>query len=311
MLARATRTRGISTRQGCCRFSRCLATETAADEFSWSRLARFQSGTDGETYFGALNEACTRGRPEIRSPSGLKLSDTEHDVDIILPPLEPPAIFAIGLNYRAHAAETQMDGPRYPVVLMKAPGSVIGHEQLIVIPRVCQDAPEVDFEGELAVVIGAPAKDVAVDTALNHVLGYTIANDVSARRWQGKKGGGQWTRAKSFDTFCPLGPFLVPPKFAGDPDDMTITTKVNGVTMQSANTSDMVHSVAELISFLSQGTTLQPGTVILTGTPSGVGYVRNPPVFLKRGDKVDISISRLGTLSNSVAEAGHDDEIRL
>jgi 2-keto-4-pentenoate hydratase/2-oxohepta-3-ene-1,7-dioic acid hydratase in catechol pathway len=239
------------------------------------------------------------------------MSETVHEVNAVLPPLEPSAVFAIGLNYKAHAAETGMERPERPIVFMKAPSSIVAHNQLIVIPEVCQERPEVDFEGELAVVIGVPAKDVSVESALEHVLGYTIANDVSARRWQGKKGGGQWVRAKSFDTFCPLGPFLVSPKYAGDPTNMSITTKVNGVTMQSASTSDMIFSVAELISFLSQGTTLDVGTIILTGTPAGVGYTRDPPVYLRRGDTVDVSISGLGTLSNSVAEAGPNGELRL
>ena len=164
----------------------------------------------------------------------------------------------------------------------------------------CMEPPEVDYEVELAVVIGKTAKDVTAAEALGYVLGYTVANDVSARRWQGARGSGQWVRGKSFDTFCPLGPELVTADELVDPQNLRLTCVLNGQVMQDANTSDMIFPVTELISFLSTGTTLLPGTVILTGTPSGVGYTRKPPVFLMPGDTVDMTVEGIGTLSNPV-----------
>jgi 2-keto-4-pentenoate hydratase/2-oxohepta-3-ene-1,7-dioic acid hydratase in catechol pathway len=162
------------------------------------------------------------------------------------------------------------------------------------------EPPEVDFELELAVVIGQAAKDVSAAEALDYVLGYTVANDVSARRWQGGRGSGQWVRGKSFDTFCPLGPELVTTDELADPQNLNMNCVLDGRTMQDANTSDMIFPVSELISFLSTGTTLLPGTVILTGTPSGVGFTRKPPVFLMPGNTIDMTVEGIGTLSNPV-----------
>jgi 2-keto-4-pentenoate hydratase/2-oxohepta-3-ene-1,7-dioic acid hydratase in catechol pathway len=196
-----------------------------------------------------------------------------------------------------------MQLPRFPVFFLKNPACVIGPDDPIKIPYVARDKPEIDYEGELAVVIGArPVKNVTPEEALDYVLGYTASNDVSARRWQGKKGGGQWSRGKSFDTFCPLGPSLLLQQPGVNPDDLHIETKVNGEIVQTARTSDMNFSVSAIISFLSQSTTLLPGTVILTGTPSGVGYTRSPPLFLKKGDVVDVTIEGVGKLTNRVIE---------
>jgi 2-keto-4-pentenoate hydratase/2-oxohepta-3-ene-1,7-dioic acid hydratase in catechol pathway len=160
----------------------------------------------------------------------------------------------------------------------------------------------VDYEIELAVVIGRDVKDVAVDQALDYVAGYTIANDVSARRWQGKAGNGQWIRGKSFDTFCPIGPCLVTPDEITDPQALELTCHLNGEVMQQANTSDMIFPVAEIIAYLSEGTTLPAGTIILTGTPSGVGFIRKPPVYLKGGDVMELEIEKIGSLINPVTE---------
>ena len=157
-----------------------------------------------------------------------------------------------------------------------------------------------DYEGELAVVIGKPARDVSEKEALNYVLGYTVSNDISARRWQIQGGGGQWCRGKGFDTFCPLGPSLLTPDELGDPQKLHIQTRLNGEVMQDSNTSHMIHSVASLIAFLSQDTTLLPGTVILTGTPSGVGSARDPRIFLKDGDIIEVEIEKIGVLRNPV-----------
>jgi 2-keto-4-pentenoate hydratase/2-oxohepta-3-ene-1,7-dioic acid hydratase in catechol pathway len=158
----------------------------------------------------------------------------------------------------------------------------------------------VDYEAELAVVIGKAALDVPVESALDYVLGYTCANDVSARRWQKHGGGGQWGRGKGFDTFCPLGPVLVTADEIPDPQKLQIRCLLNGEIMQSGHSSDMIFSVATLISELSQDRTLSPGTVILTGTPPGVGVARNPPVFLSDDDVVTIEIEHIGQLTNTV-----------
>jgi len=223
-----------------------------------------------------------------------------------LAPIEPPDIFCIGLNYRRHAAEMGSDLPEHPVVFMK-PGSALNHPGApIVIPAGEMDGPETDSEAELAVVMGMkngrPARDVSVDEALDYVLGYTCGNDVSARRWQKRGGGGQWCRGKGFDSFCPLGPVLVTAD-ALDPGNLAITGRLNGEVMQSSHTRDLIFSVAEIVSFLSRDTTLRPGSVILTGTPEGVGVARDPQVFLRDGDVVEVEIEGVGVLANPVISA--------
>lgn len=218
-----------------------------------------------------------------------------------LAPIEPANIFCIGLNYAAHAKEGGQEPPDKPVIFMK-PTSAVNHPDApIVIPGVCDN--EVDYECELAVVIGKQARNVTEDAALDYVLGYTAANDVSARKWQRHGGGGQWIRGKGFDTFCPLGPVLVTADEITDPQTLSISTTLNGQTMQDSHTSDMIFSVRFLVSYLSQGTTLGPGTVILTGTPQGVGFARKPPVYLKAGDKVTVTVEGIGELTNPVESA--------
>ncbi len=218
----------------------------------------------------------------------------------ILAPVEPCALLCIGLNYQHHARETGYEIPEYPILFMKNPAAVSDPGDPILLHPACMKPPEVDFEAELAVVIGRAAKDVPASEALHFVAGYTAANDVSARRWQGKRGGGQWNRGKSFDTFCPLGPELVTAEELKDPQNLRVTCRLNGRVMQDASTSDMIFPVAELIAHLSIGTTLLPGTVILTGTPSGVGFTRTPPVYLMPGDTVEVTVEGIGTLSNPV-----------
>lgn len=217
-----------------------------------------------------------------------------------LAPVDPPAILCIGLNYRQHAEETGLELPGYPVLFMKNPASAIGHGQSIVLPESCRKKPQADYEVELAVVIARRAKNVPAKDALSYVKGYTIGNDVSARWWQRHAGSGQWVRAKSFDTFCPLGPVLVTPDEIPDPGGLEIACELNGEIMQKSHTSDMIFSVPRLIEYLSEDTTLLPGTVILTGTPSGVGVARDPRVFLKPGDKIRMHIEKIGTLENPV-----------
>lgn len=217
-----------------------------------------------------------------------------------LPVIEPVAVFCIGLNYLAHARETGMKAPVRPIVFMKNPASVTGHNQSIVLPSSCREPLQVDYEVELGVVIGRSAKNVSVESALDYVAGYTVANDVSARKWQKEGGGGQWVRGKSFDTFCPVGPVFVSADEIEDPNDLALETVLNGQVLQQSRTSDMIFSVRELIAFLSEDTTLMPGTLILTGTPEGVGFTRTPPVFLKPGDRIEMTIEKIGTLVNNV-----------
>ena len=249
-----------------------------------------------------VGHAYADGQAALFEDTGHGFKDTQQRVVVkqLLSPVAPINVLGIGLNYHDHAKETGAELPKHPILFMKNIAAVTGPDSPIHLPASCIDPLQVDFEGELAVVIGKPAKNVKAENALEYVLGYTIANDVSARRWQKHAGGGQWCKGKSFDTFCPLGPEVVTVDEITDPQTLTIQTRVNGELMQNGHTKDMIFSVAKIIEFLSEDATLLPGTVILTGTPSGVGYARDPRVFLKAGDKVEISISGIGTLVNSV-----------
>ena len=231
----------------------------------------------------------------------LTLSEEELEPIRWLPPIEPRAILCIGLNYRRHAEESNAQIPENPVVFMKNPCAAVGHLDPIVIPRVCGE--ELDYEAELAVVIGRPCRDAAKEDALSYVLGYTLANDVSARIWQSQLCGGQWVRGKSFDTFAPLGPVLITPDEVPAPNSLPIRSILNGQTMQSSSTDDMIFDIPTLIHFLSQDTTLLPGTAILTGTPEGVGWFRETKVILKPGDTIAIEIDGIGRLENPVQAA--------
>jgi 2-keto-4-pentenoate hydratase/2-oxohepta-3-ene-1,7-dioic acid hydratase in catechol pathway len=216
-----------------------------------------------------------------------------------LAPLVPAAILGIGLNYRKHAEETGAKIPEYPILFLKNPGSLQNPGDPILIPTALA-SHEVDYECELAVVIGKTCKNVKKADALDYVLGYTCANDVSARDWQKQKGGSQWCRGKSFDTFCPLGPCLVTPDEIPNPNALKIATLLNGEPVQDWTTGDMIFDVPTLIEFLSGSTTLLPGTVILTGTPQGVGMARKPPLWLKPGDTVTVEVEKIGLLTNPV-----------
>jgi len=219
----------------------------------------------------------------------------------LLAPVAPTNILCIGLNYRRHAEETGgRKMPEHPVLFMKSTGAVANPEDPILIPTHLA-SHEVDYECELAVVIGRAAKNVSRERALDYVLGYTCANDVSARDWQIHGGGKQWCRGKTFDTFCPLGPCLVTPDEIPNPNDLRISTEINGERLQDWTTGDMIFSVAEIIEFLSGSTTLAAGSVILTGTPHGVGMARTPPRWLRPGDIVTIEIEKIGRLVNPVA----------
>lgn len=278
------------------------------------RLIRFE-GDDGAVRWGAEREdgradvlagdpfaPVAAGAGAAGAPRAAELARTGEIRSVVrrLAPVVATNVFCIGLNYRAHAAETGAPIPARPVVFMKPTTALTHPGAPICLPAACDEGPEVDYEGELAVVIGRAVRNVAPEQALAAVAGYTCANDVSARRWQKERGGGQWIRGKSFDTFCPLGPVLVTPDELPDPQALRVRTTLNGRVVQDGTTADMIFPVATLIAFLSRDTTLLPGTVILTGTPPGVGVARTPPLFLAPGDHVQIEIDGIGRLENPV-----------
>ncbi len=229
------------------------------------------------------------------------VTDEPADIVRLLAPIAPVQIVGIGLNYRRHAEEARMPSPAQPVVFFKGLNSVQNPGSPIELPRALA-SDEVDFEAELAVVIGKPCRNATRANALSFVLGYTCANDVSARDWQLQRGGGQWSRGKSFDTFCPLGPCLVTADEIPDPATLRLRTLIDGETLQDWHTGDMIFDVPALIEFLSGSTTLPAGTVILTGTPQGVGMARTPPRWLRAGERVVVEIDRIGRLENPVVE---------
>ncbi|MCX8065129.1 MAG: fumarylacetoacetate hydrolase family protein [Candidatus Hydrogenedentes bacterium] len=237
-----------------------------------------------------------------RDPNSKKFTITKEKVEPVkwLPPIDPPAIICIGLNYKTHAEETNKPIPQYPILFMKNPSAITAHLEPIILPKVCED--EVDYEGELVIIIGKDTKDVSPEESLNNILGFTIGNDVSARIWQSEKGGGQWVRAKSFDTFAPIGPFVLPVEEYLDSNyPFSIVTRLNNKEVQRGSTAELIFNFAELISFISQDTTIKKGTVIFTGTPSGVGWARSPKITLKKGDTIAVEIERIGTLINTVS----------
>lgn len=222
----------------------------------------------------------------------------ESDVTLMAPVLHPEKLIGIGLNYRDHAEEAKIPIPKSPLIFGMYANAIVGPDAPIRIPP---DTQKVDYEAELAVVIGSRARRVTPEQALDCVAGYTIVNDVSARDFQ--FGDKQWTRGKSLDTFAPMGPCLATRSELGAADGLRIELRLNGQTLQKSNTANLIFKVPALVSYISQTMTLEPGDVISTGTPSGVGYVRNPPIFLKHGDTVQIEIEGIGTLSNPVVDS--------
>lgn len=218
----------------------------------------------------------------------------EKDIIRYLPPTQPPNIICIGFNYNDHAAETSFDLPTEPRIFLKPTTAAIVHGDKIVLPAMAPN--QVDYEAELCVIIGRLARNVSVDQSLDYVLGYTCGIDVSARDCQ--FGDGQWSRGKGFDTFAPLGPCVVTDL---DTSDLRVRLRLNGNAMQDESTDKMIFKVADIVSYVSRCMTLLPGTVIMTGTPSGVGYTRKPPVFLHPGDVCEVEIEGIGTLRSTVA----------
>ena len=244
----------------------------------------FGAGPDG---LASLREAAAGARI---GATGRPIAEAE----LLAPVPRPGKVVAIGRNYREHAEEEGVEPPPAPLIFSKWPSSVVGHgAEIRWDPEL---TAQVDYEAELAVVIGRTARRVAVDEALDHVLGYTCLNDVSARDLQ--FGDGQWTRGKSLDTFCPVGPVLVTADELGDAQDLAISCSVDGEVVQDARTSQMYFSLAQIVSYCSMAFTLEPGDIVATGTPSGVGVFRKPPRFLADGQRVSVEIERIGVLEN-------------
>lgn len=255
----------------------------------------------GKIYLGSIET----DRPEeariVRGDLFGKLEMTGQMCRIgrLLSPLVPQNIFVARFNYSSYVEETRITQPDNPILFIKATTSVIGSDESILLPLTAPD--QVDYEATLAVIIGRKAKNVSRKDALGYVLGYTCANDLSARDWQIGYKEKQWEeQSRSFDTFCPLGPCLVTRNEIPDPNTLHLRAILNGRVMQDSKTSDMIFDVPSLISDLSRSLTLLPGTVILTGTPGGVGFTRKPPVFLREGDTITIEIEKIGSLTNRV-----------
>jgi 2-keto-4-pentenoate hydratase/2-oxohepta-3-ene-1,7-dioic acid hydratase in catechol pathway len=260
--------------------------------------------TEMVAFIGAGPAALARAREVVQSgPAGVPLSGVT-----LLAPIPRPHrnVFCLGLNYRAHAAEATQFGvaqkdPDFPIFFTKPPSAVIGPDAAIEVnPDVTK---EVDWEVEVTVVIGPGGRDIPTDRAMEHVFGYTIANDVSARDLQFRHGG-QWFKGKGLDTFCPVGPWIVTADEIPDPAVLEVKLRVNGVEKQRSNTAKLIFDVPTTIASLSEGLTLEPGDLILTGTPEGVGFVRKPPEFLQDGDVVECEVERIGLLRNRVAVRG-------
>jgi 2-keto-4-pentenoate hydratase/2-oxohepta-3-ene-1,7-dioic acid hydratase in catechol pathway len=235
----------------------------------------------------------------VQSPKAVRIPAASA---VLMPPVpDPPKILCIGLNYRDHAIEGGKAIPTEPVVFGKFANALIAAGESIVVPRVSQ---KVDYEAELVVVIGKRGRHVAESAAFGHVGGYTVGHDVSARDWQFRGEEKQWIIGKTFDTFAPVGPEMVTADELTDPHNLRIQLRLNGRTMQDSNTREFIFGVPKLIAFLSQVVTLEPGDLIFTGTPPGVGAARKPPVFLKGGDNVEVEIESIGVLRNPVVAEG-------
>jgi 2-keto-4-pentenoate hydratase/2-oxohepta-3-ene-1,7-dioic acid hydratase in catechol pathway len=264
------------------------------------KIVRYLS-TALTTHYGAMQTSGETLRIEGDIFGVYSVTNEHADVQKLLAPIVPTAFWCIGINYGDHAFESGAAPPKFPVLFMKSVMSLQNPGDPIELPRTLR-SDKVDYEGELAVVIGKTCKNVTREHAMDYVLGYTCANDVSARDWQREWGGGQYCRGKTFDTFAPLGPCIVTVDEIGDPQKLSLRTTLNGKVMQDNNTSGMIFGVAAIIEFLSGSTTLPAGSVILTGTPHGVGMAQNPPVWLKSGDTVTVEIEGIGALTNRVIE---------
>lgn len=272
------------------------------DVASLGRVA--SSSQDGPVTVRALLEAEPAELAAVLEAAAHALASGEtslalETVELGPPVPDPDKIICLGLNYAEHAGEAGMDLPQAPILFAKFRNALVGPQSAIVLPSA---SDEVDYEGELAVVVGRRCKDVSEQSALEYVAGYAVFNDVSARDLQFQSS--QWTAGKALDTFAPMGPGLVPASEIPDPQALVLTTRVNGRVLQQASTSDMLFPVAATIAFISRLMTLVPGDVIATGTPAGVGFKREPPVFLTPGDTVEVEIERVGLIRNPVVAPG-------
>lgn len=280
------------------------ALATAGGALDVTRIARRDPGPDAQAVASAHTvEALLRaGAGALNWLDRVHAEAASYESHLVREPVwrapltEPSKICAIGLNYLDHCREQNLEAPTTPRLFAKYPSAIIGPgEEIIIEPRLSE---QVDYEAELAVVIGKKARHVRKDRALDHVFGYLNANDVTARDLQ--KADQQFTRSKSLDTFCPLGPWIVTRDEVRDPHRLRIQARVNSKVRQDGNTSNLIFGVDHLVSFLSEAFTLQPGDLILTGTPSGVGAHRDPPQFLRDDDRVEVEIEGLGVLENRV-----------
>eukprot|EP01064_Diplonema_japonicum_P006653 TRINITY_DN14498_c1_g2_i2.p1 TRINITY_DN14498_c1_g2~~TRINITY_DN14498_c1_g2_i2.p1 ORF type:complete len:296 (+),score=78.67 TRINITY_DN14498_c1_g2_i2:44-889(+) len=268
-----------------------------------SRVIRFLS--EGQVYLGEEPANKSDREAEVLEGDihqGLTRTGTTRPVERNLAPLIPREILCIGLNYMKHfeeATKGQIPLPDKPTVFMKSLSSLNDPESPVWMPQL-EHGQSLDYEVELAFVIGKICKNVKKEDALKYVLGYMVSNDVTSRHWQKNAGAGQWVKGKSFDTFSPMGPSLVMASAIPDPQALKVTTRVNGETRQDSNTKDMIFTVAEIIEWLSTDMTLHPGTVVMTGTPEGVAMGMDPPKWLQVGDVVECEVESLGTLRNFV-----------
>ncbi|KAI9692383.1 MAG: hypothetical protein M1822_006614 [Bathelium mastoideum] len=269
---------------------------------TWKSLIRFKD-SQGTTQYGEPLDSEYSKATIFSGPDLFSLSKTSETADVkeLLPSCEPSAILCIGLNYRDHAIECNFPIPEYPILFLKTPNSLASAYARIAIPP---QSEQIDYENELCVLVRRSFKDATLADLRarldDYVLAYTVGNDVSARDWQmGSRSGNQFSYAKSFDGFCPIGPALVAAHEVGDPQRLKVVTRVNGATVQAGTTGDMIFTVAELLEFLSRGRTVERGTLIMTGTPNGVGmFKKGGPVWLKKGDVVECEIEKVGALRN-------------
>lgn len=275
------------------RFGLLLDEDQRVLDLSAAGLADPENALDAYDLAGVYQRTLRTLRPEAGFADTAWLDRDE--VSLHAPIERPGKVICVGLNYRDHALEAVLPVPEQPVIFSKFPSCVIGPEEAIVLPP---DSTQVDYEAELGFVIGRRASQVSVEEALDYVLGYVCVNDVSARDFQFNDG--QWTRGKSCDTFCPIGEAIVTPDEVGDPQQLAIRLHLNGQTLQNSRTDQLVFGIAEIVSFLSRSFTLEPGDLISTGTPPGVGFARKPPIYLQSGDEVIVEIERVGRLRNIV-----------
>jgi 2-keto-4-pentenoate hydratase/2-oxohepta-3-ene-1,7-dioic acid hydratase in catechol pathway len=291
----------------------------ASKLIAWDRLVRYVSASDGTVKYGQpildspdVDVAALAGEGKLEvhvaegeNPLAARPGSQKDQVKSLLGPFrvkDVPIIRCIGLNYKTHIKETGRPLPTCPTVFTKPAPAITDHDSPIPIPKIAQE--QCDYEGELTILIGKDAYDVSPEDALNYVAAYTVGNDISARDWQREPGKAgvvpQWSFSKSFDKYAPVGPVLVSSAVLGAADKQELQTIVNGEVRQKGNTSDLCHGVRDLVAFCSQGQTLQKGSLIMTGTPGGVGLFMKPPTFLKDGDIVEVEISGIGRLKNTI-----------